>query len=80
MKKACFWKFCSWKSYRKNENLKRILVEIYQVKDNIEKENERFNLKKTNLTQNGKAENLKKDDREKLKKLNDVAYLFSRFY
>lgn len=80
MKKACFWKFCSWKSDRKNENLKRILVEIYQVKDNIEKENERFNLKKTNLTQNGKAENLKKDDREKLKKLNDVAYLFSRFY
>ncbi len=73
--KACFWKFCSWKSDRPHHSIKSVLSQIEIKQQEIEKMH-REALKKQTLIDNEK----KLKERNELKKLNELAHLFSRYY
>ena len=73
--KACFWKFCSWKSDRPRFPLQSVLREIDKKQEEIDKKHREAQRKKS-LIDNEKA--LK--ELNELRRLNDIAYLFSRYY
>jgi hypothetical protein len=73
--KACFWKFCSWKSDRENQPLQAVLRELNKKREEIEKK-QREALRKQSLIENEK----KLKEINELKKLHEIAHLFSRYY
>ncbi len=73
--KACLWKFCSWKSDLQNHPLQAVLREIEKKQEEIEKK-EREALRKQSRIKNGK----KLKELNELKKLHEIAHLFSRYY
>jgi hypothetical protein len=73
--KACFWKFCSWKSERNHFPLQLIWREIAKKRESINKKH-REAQRKQSLIENGK----KIKELNELKRLHEIAYLFSRYY
>jgi hypothetical protein len=72
--KVCFWKFCAWQSDQSQE----ILELLYdRIKEKIDKYQVKpIAPKKANSIQIDK----KDKEREKIKRINELAHLFSRFY
>ncbi len=71
--KACFWKFCSWKSHR--HPLQAILSEIAKKRESIEKKHKEAQRKQSLIDNEKKLKEL-----NELKRLHEIAYLFSRYY
>ncbi len=72
--KVCFWKFCAWPSDQPQE----ILESLY---DRIKEKTDKYQVKpiapkKANSIQIDKNDK----EREKIKRINELVHLFSRFY
>jgi hypothetical protein len=73
--KACFWKFCSWKSDRQQKPLQSVLREIVKKREEIDSKH-REAQRKQSLIKNA----IKLKEKNKMKALHEIAHLFSRFY